>query len=299
MSILPPNADILPPSDDRIFKLLLTHPDAKPALMDLISALIGRKVVDVQIHNNELPAADTDEKAERLDVNTVIDTGEQINIEMAASRIEESGAEGHSNLLNKGLYYLTDLFSSQKSKGMKYEELVRTYQVTFCKYTVFPDWDHFLSSASMRRSNGEMLIDKIVMIMVELSKLKKIVEKPVEEMTPLEAWSVFFQYAPDPDRREVVNRIIAAREELDMAGTLLTSISKDEHERAKFMSRHKAEMDRVSNLRTVEERGEASGKAIGKKEATLKIAKNMKTTGMAVNYIIQITGLTDAEIEDI
>ena len=37
---LPMNADILPPSDDRIFKALLTHPGAKPALIDLVSAVI-------------------------------------------------------------------------------------------------------------------------------------------------------------------------------------------------------------------------------------------------------------------
>jgi hypothetical protein len=81
------DADVLPPSDDRVFKLILTSPDAKPALMDLISATIKRVVVDVQIHNNELPPGDTKEKAERLDVNCVIDSGEQIDLEMQASRI--------------------------------------------------------------------------------------------------------------------------------------------------------------------------------------------------------------------
>jgi len=42
--ILPMDEDILPPSDDYVFKAVMTHPDAKPALMDLISAVIGRKV---------------------------------------------------------------------------------------------------------------------------------------------------------------------------------------------------------------------------------------------------------------
>jgi len=40
MPVLPMNTDILPPSDDRVFKLLLVSPEAKPALMDLISAII-------------------------------------------------------------------------------------------------------------------------------------------------------------------------------------------------------------------------------------------------------------------
>jgi len=51
MGLLPMEADILPPSDDRVFKLILTSPEAKPALMDLISAIIGRSVADVVVRN--------------------------------------------------------------------------------------------------------------------------------------------------------------------------------------------------------------------------------------------------------
>jgi hypothetical protein len=95
--------DILPPSDDRIFKLLLTSPEGKPALMDLISATIKRPVVDVTVRNNELPLWDTDEKAERLDVNCKIDDGSQVNLEMPSEpyrrrfrrRTQESQGKEH------------------------------------------------------------------------------------------------------------------------------------------------------------------------------------------------------------
>ena len=70
MALLPMNMDILPPCDDRVFKLILTSPNAKPALLDLIPAIIGRPVVDVLVRNNELPAGDTKEKI----VNKVIES---------------------------------------------------------------------------------------------------------------------------------------------------------------------------------------------------------------------------------
>ena len=69
MGLLPKDADILPPSDDRVFKLILTAPEAKPVLTDLISAIIQRPVVNVVVRNNEIPPGDTEEKAERFDVN--------------------------------------------------------------------------------------------------------------------------------------------------------------------------------------------------------------------------------------
>ena len=45
--------------------------------------------------------------------------------------------------------------------------------------------------------------------------------------------------------------------------TPLMEISKDDHERALFLSRRKAETDRISNLLTVEERGRTEGIALG------------------------------------
>ena len=75
-------ADILPPSDDRVFKLILTSPQAKPVLMDLVQAIIKRPVTDVVILNNELPVEDTREKAERLDINCKTSDGLQIDLEM-------------------------------------------------------------------------------------------------------------------------------------------------------------------------------------------------------------------------
>ena len=87
MGLLPMDADILPPSDDRVFKLILTDPEAKPGLIKLISAIIGRDVVNVALHPNELPLGDTEEKAERFDVNCKISDGSQVNLEMQASRM--------------------------------------------------------------------------------------------------------------------------------------------------------------------------------------------------------------------
>ena len=104
MGLLPMGADILPPSDDRVFKLLLTSPDAKPGLINLISSIIGRTVVDVVLHPNELAPGYTEEKAERFDVNCKIDDGSQINLEMQASRIVEDLDGQNRNLKGKSIF---------------------------------------------------------------------------------------------------------------------------------------------------------------------------------------------------
>jgi len=85
------DADILPPSDDRIFKALLTHPDAKQVLIDVVSTIIEHQVVDVQVRGNEPPVMDIEEKAERFDVNCTVDNGDQIDVEMHCTEREEIG----------------------------------------------------------------------------------------------------------------------------------------------------------------------------------------------------------------
>ncbi|MCL2271725.1 MAG: Rpn family recombination-promoting nuclease/putative transposase [Treponema sp.] len=258
MSKFPMDADILPPSDDRIFKTLLTHPDAKQVLIDVVSTVIERKVVDVQLRNNEVPPMNTDEKHERFDVNCTIDTGDQVDVEMHCLKREEIG-EKHTNFINKYVYYLTDLHSSQKSKGIEYSDLVRTYQITFCTTAVFPAQVDYVSRFSLRTQDGRQLTDQINMVIIELSKLSDTLKKPAGKLTTLEMWAVFFGYASDPVHRNLINGIIDEKEEIDMAAQLLQEVSQDEREKAIQRSRRMAETDRISDLLTAERRGKIEG----------------------------------------
>jgi predicted transposase/invertase (TIGR01784 family) len=299
MSLLPMDIDILPASDDRVFKLILTSPESKPVLIDLIAATIRRPVVDVEVRGNELPLGDTEEKAERLDVNCRIDDGSQVDLEMQASYVGETGG-GHKNIKGKSIYYLCDLHSSQSSKGRRYDELVQTYQVTFCSYTVFPELPDYVNTFSMRHeTTNELLSDAIHVIYVELSKLKEIIKKSVDDMTDLEKWAVFFRYADIPEYRETVNKVIESKEALQMAGNLLMSVSKDENERAVFRSRRMYQSDLESNIATAEYRGEQRGIQIGEEKKALSIARNLLGMNVPLDQIVTATGLTSEEVESL
>ena len=293
MILLPMDIDILPPSDDRVFKLILVSPESKPALIDLISAIIRRPVVDVVVRNNELPAGDTEEKAERLDVNCSIDDGTQVNLEMQASHIQEDSNGEHKNLKGKSIYYLCDLHSSQPSKGVRrYDKLAQTYQVTFCSYTVFPNRNEYVNSFSMRHDeDNELLSAAIHVLYVELSKLNEIIKKSIDDMTDLDKWAVFFQYANIPTYRKKINKVIESKEALQMAGNLLMSISQDERERAMFRSRRMFQTDRESDIATAEDRG--------RREEKLSTARNALHMNMDIDAITKLTGLTSEEVENL
>lgn len=308
MGLLPMDADILPPSDDRIFKLILTKEAAVPALQDLVSTIIGRQVANVVVRNSEMLSQDTDEKEERLDINCrVVEDGTQVDLEMQAHRIQEDSDEDPQNIKGKGIFYACDMHSSQPSKGVRrYDRLAQTWQVTFCTYTVFPKKKSFLNSFSLRHDeDNELLSDMIRIVYVELSKLHEILKKPVGTMTDFEKWAIFFRYANVPKYRKIVNEIIDTKEALGVAGELLMSVSQDEHERAVFRSRRMAETDRMSDLATAEDRGKRIGREEGRKEGidigyekrNKEIAQKLLSLGRPLSEIKVVTSLSEEEIK--
>ena len=94
---------------------------------------------------------------------------------------------------------------------------------------------------------------------------------------------------PDVKRRDVVNKVIAEKGEIAMAGVLLMEISQDEHQRAKYRSRRMFEHDKFHNEATAEERGE--------NRAKMEMAHKMKRANKPMAEIIEFTGLTLAQIE--
>jgi len=286
MGLLPKDVELLPPCDDRVFKAMLTAPEAKPTLLLVASAIVNRPVVDVLIRNNELALSDTEEKAEQFDINCKVDDNSQADIEMQANRMVEEAGSNHENLRARSIYNLCDLHSSQSSKGVSYDKLIRSYQVMFCGYTIFPNRTDYINTFSMRHdTDNGLLHDSVQAMFVELTKLNDILKKPVEEMTDMERFSVFLRYAESPEYRDIVNRVIESKEGLAVAGEVLMSISKDERERAIFRSRRIALADQESNRVTVE------------RNALLSVAKNLLGAGDSVEKIAMVTGLTHAEVE--
>ena len=288
MGLLPMDVEILPPYDDRLFKAMLMLPQAKPALLFVSSAIVNRPVSTVLVRNSELPVEDTEEKAERFDVNCMIDDDSQADIEMQGSRMKEERDNDHSNLKARSIYNLCDLHSSQSSKGKSYDKLIRTYQVMFCNYTIYPERPNFINTFSMRHDEDNGLFHNSVQAMiVELTKLQKVLEKPVNQMTDMEQFCIFLKYADNPEYREIVNKVIDSKEGLAVASEALMSVSKDERERAIFRNRRIALADRESDIITAERRGR------------IDVAQRALRKNISIDDVVDITGLSRAEVESL
>jgi len=305
--------ELLPPHEDGVFKTLLTHEDAKPILRDIVESFLHFPVKSVVVRNVELPISDINEKRERFDVNCKIDDGSQLCVEMQAEQMSgDSLLSGHKIVKSRAMYYLCDLHAKQPGRSIAYNNLMRSYQMTFCGYTVFPDRDNFVSRFSFRDKNNIELSDALVTIFVDLTKLDEVKRKPVSTMTGEEAWASFFAYASDPDHRELISKLVVERKEIKMAEEMLQTLSKDEIEQARFRSRRMFEMDQQHNRIIAQREGRAEGIAEGKAEgraegmaegeakSRFEIALKLKKANTLSNEeISQFTGLSLSEIEEL
>ena len=278
--------DLLPPSEDGVFRTLMTHPDAEPVLRDVIESFLRFPVTKVQVRNAELPIADINEKRERFDVNCSIDDGSQAEVEMQSQAMKGDGQFiGHKIIKNRSIYYLCDLHAKQAGRGIRFDNLLRSFQITFCNYTIFPERNGFISRFSFRDEKGEELSNAVGIILIELVKLSDIIKKSIEDMTSEEQWSIFFAYGGNMEYIDLIDELCSVRREIKMAKELLNTISRDENERARFRARWKFERDMEHNI------------AVTIDETKEKIAKNAIAMGMTSAVIAQLTGLTVKEVE--
>jgi predicted transposase/invertase (TIGR01784 family) len=282
--------ELLPPSEDGVFKTLLTHPDAKPILRDVVESYLRIPVANVEVRNAELHIADINEKRERFDVNCIADDGTQFEIEMQSESISgDSFGTEHKIVKSRAVYHLCDLHSGQSGRNIRYDKLLRSFQMTFCGYTVFPKHEEFVRRFSFRDESGIELVDSVGIIFVELTKLGKIMAKPIEEMTGEEFWALFFAIGSEPKHSGLIDKMIAARREIKMATELLQTISKDENERARFRARRKYQMDLDHSMLVARDEGIEEG--------IIQVAIKMLKLGFPIEQIIEATGLTREYIE--
>ena len=278
--------ELLPPSEDGVFRTLLTHPDAEPVLRDVIESFLRFPVTRVEVRNVELPISDINEKRERFDVNCSIDDGSQAEVEMQSQAMKGDNQRiDHKIIKSRSIYNLCDLHSGQAGRGIRFDKLLKSYQITFCGYSIFQGNENFINRFSFRDEKGEELSDAVGIVFVELSKLSDIIKKTVEDMTNEEQWSIFFAYGGEQEYTELINGLCDARSEINMARELLSTISRDENERARFRSRRLLQMD-INHDR-----------AVTRDEALEEVARKMLSNGESIEKVVLYTGLSQKEVE--
>jgi predicted transposase/invertase (TIGR01784 family) len=305
------NDDPIDIRNDNVFKAVFTKntPASQAALSKLVSALIGRELTIITINANEPPIDNFRDRQIRFDIRCRTKDDEPVNVEMSLNPepFEPVRLE----------FYAGKLFTGQdiRGKDKTYNDLKQAYQIAIlAKERFFHDDIPLHKFEYYDPSHGVSLNGRSRIITLELSKLDKVVEKPIRDMNAPELWGVFFQYLQDKAKRGIINEIIAFEEGIAMASEVLMTVSRDEVERARLESELKYELDTQSRFAYAEQKGLAKGLADGLAKGLaeglaegraegraekLEIARKMKAIGRPLTEIAEVTGLSPETVQDL
>ena len=280
--------DILDIRKDGVFKAVFAKdtPESLAILSKLVSAFIGVEISIISILTNEPTIENIHDIQFRLDINCRAADGELINVEMSLNPkpLETRRMEFHA----------ARLLTGQDIRGIKkgYGALKKVYQITIlANESFFQDDKYYHEFKYYDHINKTSLNGMCTIISIELTKLRTILEKPVEEMSHSEKWAVYLEYLTDRSKRNIINEILETEEGIAMANEAVYKVSQDEIERARIMRAEKTELDYISYMAYAEETGRA--------EERKEIAKNAFSEGASIGFVKKITGLDDITLKEI
>ena len=282
------NLELLPLTDDYIFKRVFAYKGNESVLKDFLEALLKIEIKGIKITNPEIIPYEKGEKRGLLDIKAEINDGTMLDVEMQM--------KNERNTEERATEYMGKMISEQLQVGEDYQNLKKSIVIFITNY-------NFLKRNSYH-SVGRMKFDKTIedeyvnmgydkedevaskYIEVHYIELPKFKKKELSKFTKLDQWMCIFT-----QNKEGIMLAEKENKEIKRAINTLDFLSKDPKERERHNSIVMAEYNRlVSEHNFFED---------GKKEGKLEIAKKMLKEKVPIEMIEKFTELSKEEIEKI
>ena len=290
----------LPLTDDYIFKRVFAFEGNESVLKDFLEAILKKDIKEVTIKNPEIIPYEKDEKRGLLDIKAETDDGTILDIEMQMKDRKDTE--------ERGIQYLGNMITSQLQIGDDYTKLKKSIVIFITNYNFLKrnsyhsvgkmKFDETLEEeyVDMGYKEEEQIASKYIEFhYIELPKYKK---KEPSKFTKLDQWMCVFT-----QRKEEIMLAEKENKEIKKAMNTLDFISEDPKERERHNSIIMAEYNRLTSEHNFFEAGVEEGieKGIekGKEEERKEIAKKLLKIRIPIEQIIETTGLTKQEIEEL
>ncbi len=271
-------------TNDVAFRKIFGNENKKISLISFLNAVLdfpeGKKVVDVNILNPyQLPKL-SGGKTTIVDINAKDQNDNSFIVEM---QVTES--EGFDKRV---LYYTSQSYADQISRGDEYNKLNAAYFIGILDFTISKNPKYISRHRVLDVATGENIIRDIEFNFIELPKFKLELN---DLKTNIEQWIYFIKNA---ENLEVIPENIND-EGLKEAYKEADKYSWTRQELQDYDKIFIREQDERGKFTLVEKRAKLEGKIEEKKEVAINLIK----LNIPVDIIIQSTGLTKEEIENI
>ena len=244
------------PMNDVIFKFIFGKEERKQITIDFLNAVLepslGHPISDLAFTPSEMSPEHEGDKGTRLDVACVLDTGEQVDVEVQVAN------EG--NMERRTLFYWAQMYTMSLPAGKTYDDLKPAITINLLNFSFLPQEEPHAVYGLYNVETGDQLTGDLALHFLELPKYIKRPKKPISQMTKMERWLAYFANRLDKKGKEELAMSEAAiHTAMDAARMFLS----DTAERRRYINREMARMDHDSGLRYAHRKGLAEGEEIG------------------------------------
>lgn len=286
----------LNPLTDFGFKKLFGTEPNKELLIDFLNQILPEEhtIQDLAYTVNEqLGISEPDRKA-IFDLYCTSLNGDKFIVELQKAR--------QNYFKDRSVFYSTFPIREQARKGPWNFKLSAVYTVGILDFvfTEHKNDTNFLHLVQLKDQDCNVFYDKLSYIYMELPKFTKTVD---ELETRFEKWLYVLRHLPNLQDRparlqeRIFHKLFEAAE--------LAKFSPEEQHVYEASLKYYRDINNVvetsweEGFVKGEAKGFAEGEASGEEKGILKTAKNLKDAGVSIELIIQATGLSRAQIEQL
>ena len=187
------------------------------------------------------------DKLTRLDVACVLDSGEQVDVEVQVAN--------EKNMARRTLYYWSQMYLMSLPAGKTYRNLKPCITINLVNFSFLPQEDPHAIYGIYNSANEHQLTKDLGIHFLEIPKYAKQKKKPISEMSKMERWLAYFANQLDrKGKEELAMSEAAIQNAMEAARIFLNNTA----ERRLYINREMARMDRESQLEEAHEEGAIS-----------------------------------------
>lgn len=273
----------LDPTTDIAFKKLFGNSEHKNILISFLNSVLerveGEKIVDVIINNPYNLPETLGAKASIVDVRCVDQEGINYLVEMQVTKQED--------YLARCQYYSAIALARQLQNREQYEKLVPVIFIAVLDFNLLTS-PHYLSHhLILNKATYEHSLKHLEFHFIELEKFSKELDRLDNT---LDKWIYFLKNAPS---FEAVPKTLGQNKEVQDAFTILAQHNWSTQELEAYEVYIDAIRSHESQMKTAMKDAFKDGKL----EVTIEIARKLLASGMKIENVAQMTGLSIDDIK--
>ena len=282
----------LPLTSDYVFKRIFGQEENKSALKDFLESILDVEIYKIEINNPEIPKNYYDSKFGVLDLKVTLNLGIVVDVEIQM--------QNEHNIEQRMPYYLSSNYANSIKEGEPYTDSKKSIVISILNFNYYKRNEyHSIARMKFEEPKPEEVVDMeykeedkyatkyLEMHIIELPKFKK---KNPEMHTKIAQWLWLFVGSD-----EQVKKASKVNKEIEKINKKLASMSLSSEERNNYEFRLKAIRDEADAI----EYATRQGIEQGQEKKTKEIVRRMLRKNAKIEDIIEFTGLTREEVEEI